>query len=306
MSTKNKMGWPFQFVQSGAFSLEANTQFADATSAINYVKTDPTAYVGKVITIATESSYSDKIYLAGAYVVLQTGVKFALLRCGNEQEIDELALRLFKLGNLLNIKADVIFDEKVCTIMDNYENMVYINIALRPEYNVDQIRFVYGAGGVIIFSPEDMNGTEKIINLDSKYLTPGINHYELSVETANGETLIGIGSFLASHPFYCHVSAENDTDLTGAMPIAADGTTAPFDIMGIAEGYTLKVLSLPSNYNEHLKKSFGFLYMTSNGSMIPLNNKGTISFDGVDYTLLESAPLSEGELYNCIMHFRCK
>lgn len=80
--TINQMGWDFQFVTTGAFALEANSHFSNASAAFNYIKNDKTAYVGKYFALTAESTYEDKKYPVGLYVVTGIGTAAAVVGAG--------------------------------------------------------------------------------------------------------------------------------------------------------------------------------------------------------------------------------
>jgi hypothetical protein len=80
--TINQMGWDFQFVTTGAFALEANSHFSSASAAFNYIKNDKTAYVGKYFALTAESTYEDKKYPIGLYVVTGVGTSPSIVGAG--------------------------------------------------------------------------------------------------------------------------------------------------------------------------------------------------------------------------------
>lgn len=95
--TINQMGWDFQFVTTGAFALEANSHFSSASAAFNYIKNDKTAYVGKYFALTEESTYEDKKYPIGLYVVTGVGASAAVVGAGSGS--GSLALANFTIEN---------------------------------------------------------------------------------------------------------------------------------------------------------------------------------------------------------------
>lgn len=75
----SQMGWDFQLVTTGPFSLEANKIFNSLSAAETYVKTDPTAYVGNVISVVGDEKAKNN----GVYLVTAVGENGALVGAGS-------------------------------------------------------------------------------------------------------------------------------------------------------------------------------------------------------------------------------
>lgn len=112
--TINQMGWDFQFVTTGAFALEANSHFSSASAAFNYIKNDKTAYVGKYFALTEESTYEDKKYPIGLYVVTGVGTTASIVGAGSGS--GSLALENFTIEN----------DKIKEATLDNIGQVIYI------------------------------------------------------------------------------------------------------------------------------------------------------------------------------------
>lgn len=75
-----QMGWAFQFAPTGAFTLEANVIFETYTLALAFAKTDPTAVVGKVISVSTGDE-------KGVYMIEATGTNGSLKKVGSDVDL---------------------------------------------------------------------------------------------------------------------------------------------------------------------------------------------------------------------------
>lgn len=75
-----QMGWAFQFAPTGAFTLEANVIFETYALALAFAKTDPTAVVGKVISVSTGDE-------KGVYMIEAIGTNGSLKKVGSDVDL---------------------------------------------------------------------------------------------------------------------------------------------------------------------------------------------------------------------------
>jgi hypothetical protein len=74
-----KLGWTYTFAANDAFPIEANKIFSTLTDATNYVKSNPTAYAGNVISVI----YDDTVENNGVYFVKSVGANGELVKVGS-------------------------------------------------------------------------------------------------------------------------------------------------------------------------------------------------------------------------------
>ena len=113
------MGWAFQFAPTGAFTLEANVIFSTYALALAYAKTDPTAVVGKVISV---DSGADK----GVYMIEAVGADGSLKKVGSDVDLSNYVTK-DQLTSVFTYKGSVA----------NYALLPVVN-AKGDVYNVEE------------------------------------------------------------------------------------------------------------------------------------------------------------------------
>lgn len=114
------MGWAFQFAPTGAFTLEANVIFSTYALALAYAKTDPTAVVGKVISV---DSGEEK----GVYMIEAIGESGSLKKVGSDIDLSNYVTK-DQLTNIYTYKG---------TVVDYNALLALTNPAVGDVYNVE-------------------------------------------------------------------------------------------------------------------------------------------------------------------------
>lgn len=152
------MGWAFQFAPTGAFTLEANVIFSDYTTALAYAKTDPTAVLGKVISV---NSGEQK----GVYMIEAVGENGSLKKVGSDINTDQFALKsdltsVYKFKGTVSTYAELptegVQSGDVYNVNDSGKNYVWIENFTEGQNGWDDL------GGIVDLSPyaktETVNG----------------------------------------------------------------------------------------------------------------------------------------------------
>lgn len=152
------MGWAFQFAPTGAFTLEANVIFSDYTAALAYAKTDPTAVLGKVISV---NSGEQK----GVYMIEALGENGSLKKVGSDIDTSLFALKsdltsVYKFKGTVSTYAELptegVQSGDVYNVNDSGKNYVWVENFTEGQNGWDDL------GGVVDLSPyaltETVNG----------------------------------------------------------------------------------------------------------------------------------------------------
>ena len=115
-----QMGWAFQFAPTGAFTLEANVIFSSYASALAYAQTNPTAVVGKVISV---DSGEEK----GVYMIEAIGESGSLKKVGSDIDLSNYVTK-DQLTNIYTYKG---------TVVDYNALLALTNPAVGDVYNVE-------------------------------------------------------------------------------------------------------------------------------------------------------------------------
>lgn len=115
------MGWAFQFAPTGAFTLEANVIFSTYDLALTYATTDPTAVVGKVISV---DSGEEK----GVYMIEAIGESGSLKKVGSDIDLSNYVTK-DQLTNIYTYKG---------TVVDYNALLALTNPAVGDVYNVEK------------------------------------------------------------------------------------------------------------------------------------------------------------------------
>ena len=113
------MGWAFQFAPTGAFTLEANVIFSTYALALAYAKTDPTAVVGKVISV---DSGDDK----GVYMIEAVGADGSLKKVGSDIDLSNYVTK-DQLTNIYTYKGS----------KATYEELPVLDVKVGDVWNVE-------------------------------------------------------------------------------------------------------------------------------------------------------------------------
>lgn len=106
-----QMGWAFQFAPTGAFTLEANVIFETYALALAFAKTDPTALVGKVISVQTGSE-------KGVYMIEAVGADGSLKKVGSDVDLSNYVTK-DQLTSVYTYKGSVATYEELPTLVSD-------------------------------------------------------------------------------------------------------------------------------------------------------------------------------------------
>lgn len=106
-----QMGWAFQFAPTGAFTLEANVIFETYALALAFAKTDPTALVGKVISVQTGDE-------KGVYMIEAIGTNGSLKKVGSDVDLSNYVTK-DQLTSVYTYKGSVATYEELPTLVSD-------------------------------------------------------------------------------------------------------------------------------------------------------------------------------------------
>ena len=106
-----QMGWAFQFAPTGAFTLEANVIFETYALALAFAKTDPTALVGKVISVQTGDE-------KGVYMIEAIGTNGSLKKVGSDIDLSNYVTK-DQLTSVYTYKGSVATYEELPTLVSD-------------------------------------------------------------------------------------------------------------------------------------------------------------------------------------------
>ena len=233
--TINQMGWDFQFVTTGAFALEANSHFSSASAAFNYIKTDKTAYVGKYFALTAESTYEDKKYPIGLYVVTGVGATPSIVGAGSGS--GSLALANFTIEN----------DKVKEATTDNVGQIIYITTGTETypkgpyivtgSGTVSKLGIISGTGDIasIASDVETLKGDVSDLQAKDNEFTDDINDIKGDLYDSEGKLLVAKASNVYSktdadskfdtiESVNAKVQAVDDKTATNAEAISTLGT----------------------------------------------------------------------------------
>ena len=151
----NQMGWAFQFAPTGAFTLEANVIFSDYQSALAYAKTDPTAVLGKVISV---NSGDQK----GVYMIEALGENGSLKKVGADINTEQFALKsdiasVYKFKGTVStyneLPTEGVQSGDVYNVSDSGKNYVWVENFTEGQNGWDDL------GGVVDLTPYALTTT---------------------------------------------------------------------------------------------------------------------------------------------------
>lgn len=106
-----QMGWAFQFAPTGAFTLEANVIFETYALALAFAKTDPTAVVGKVISVSTGDE-------KGVYMIEAIGTDGSLKKVGSDIDLSNYVTK-DQITSIYTYKGSVATYEDLPTLVSD-------------------------------------------------------------------------------------------------------------------------------------------------------------------------------------------
>lgn len=209
------MGWAFQFAPTGAFTLEANVIFSTYALALAYAKTDPTAVVGKVISV---DSGEEK----GVYMIEAIGESGSLKKVGSDIDLsnyvtkDQLTSIYTYKGNVANYEALEAIQSPAVGDVYNVESDVVIEKELDSE--------TYLAGTNWVWNGESWDALAGAIDLSGYAL-------KSEVETLNTNTTTSISGLQGqitelSTSINKKVDAQDNHSLISAEKLALIDTNA--------------------------------------------------------------------------------
>ena len=172
------MGWAFQFAPTGAFTLEANVIFSTYASALAYAKTDPTAVVGKVISV---DSGADK----GVYMIEEVGANGSLKKVGSDIDLsnyvtkDQLTSVFTYKGSVANYALLPVVNVKG----DVYNVEAGFSIEIEQEEG-DPIVKHYPAGTNVAWNGDDWDALAGSVDLSSYALKSEVTTLETNLTTS--------------------------------------------------------------------------------------------------------------------------
>ena len=151
-----QMGWAFQFAPTGAFTLEANVIFETYTLALAFAKTDPTALVGKVISVQTGDE-------KGVYMIEAVGADGSLKKVGSDVDLSNYVTK-DQLTSVYTYKGSVATYEELPTLVSDN------TLKIGDVYNVEAAYENHPAGTNWAWSGSDWDALAGSVDL-STYAT---------------------------------------------------------------------------------------------------------------------------------------
>ena len=181
------MGWAFQFAPTGAFTLEANVIFSTYALALAYAKTDPTAVVGKVISV---DSGAEK----GVYMIEAVGADGSLKKVGSDIDLTNYVTK-DQLTSVFTYKGSVVDYDALPVVNvkgDVYNVETGFSIEIEQEEG-DPIVKEYPAGTNVAWNGEDWDALAGSVDLSGYALKSELTALETNLSTS----INGVASDLA-------------------------------------------------------------------------------------------------------------